>query len=76
MPPFWESCRLIPSSASLVIAFGLVLILEGIVPLMFPAMWKETFRRITGLEDGQLRFIGLIAITAGLIALFSDQLFS
>ena len=27
----------------------------------------ETFRRITGLEDGQLRFIGLMAVVAGLI---------
>ena len=61
--------------ASLVIAFGLVLILEGIVPLMFPAMWKETFRRITGLEDGQLRFIGLMAVVAGAAVLLAMHAF-
>ncbi|MGI9024699.1 MAG: DUF2065 domain-containing protein [Burkholderiaceae bacterium] len=61
--------------ASLVIAFGLVLILEGIVPLVFPAMWKETFRRITGLEDGQLRFIGLMAVVAGFAVLLAMHAF-
>ena len=61
--------------ASLVIAFGLVLILEGIVPLVFPAIWKETFRRITGLEDGQLRFIGLMAVVAGVAVLLAMHAF-
>ncbi len=61
--------------ASIVIAFGLVLILEGIVPLVFPAMWKETFRRITGLEDGQLRFIGLMAVVAGIAVLLAMHAF-
>ena len=45
--------------ASFIIALGLVLIVEGIVPLVFPTLWKDTFRRITLLENGQLRFIGL-----------------
>ncbi len=61
--------------ASLVIAFGLVLILEGIVPLVFPAVWKETFRRIIGLEDGQLRFIGLMAVVAGTAVLLAMHAF-
>ena len=62
-------------AASLFIAFGLVLILEGIVPLLFPAMWTETFRRITGLEDGQLRFIGLMAVVAGIAVLLAMHAF-
>ncbi len=57
-------------------AFALVLIIEGILPFVAPGFWRTTFARLTQLSDGQLRFIGLIAITAGLIALFSDQLFS
>ena len=52
------------------------LIIEGILPFVAPGFWRTTFARLTQLSDGQLRFIGLIAITAGLIALFSDQLFS
>ena len=61
--------------ASFIIALGLVLILEGIVPLVFPSMWKETFRRITTLEDGQLRFVGLMAVVSGVMVLLAMHAF-
>ncbi len=61
--------------SSFVIALGLVLILEGIVPLILPAVWKETFRRIIGLEDGQLRFIGLMAVVSGVAVLLAMHAF-
>ena len=61
--------------ASFIIALGLVLILEGIVPLVFPAIWKDTFRRITLLEDGQLRFIGLMAVVCGIVVLLAMHAF-
>ncbi len=61
--------------ASFIIALGLVLILEGIVPLVFPAIWKDTFRRITLLEDGQLRFIGLMAVICGIVVLLAMHAF-
>ncbi len=60
---------------SFLIALGLVLILEGIVPLVFPAIWKDTFRRITTLEDGQLRFIGLMSVVAGTAVLLAMHAF-
>ena len=60
---------------SLVIALGLVLILEGIVPLVFPSLWKNAFRRITLLEDGQLRFIGLMAVVSGVMVLLAMHAF-
>ena len=56
-------------------AFALVLIIEGVLPFVAPRVWRSTFSRLMQLSDGQLRFIGLISIAAGLIALFSDQLF-
>ena len=62
-------------STSFVIALGLVLILEGIVPLVFPSLWKDTFRRITLLEDGQLRFIGLMAVVSGVMVLLAMHAF-
>ena len=62
-------------STSFVIALGLVLILEGIVPLVFPTLWKNTFRRITLLEDGQLRFIGLMAVVSGVMVLLAMHAF-
>lgn len=57
------------------IALGLVLIMEGIVPLVFPGIWKDTFRRITAMEDGQLRFIGLMAVVAGFAVLLAMHVF-
>ena len=57
-------------------AFALVLIIEGVLPFVAPRIWRSTFTRLTQLSDGQLRFIGLLAIAAGLVAMFGEQLFS
>ena len=48
-----------------VAACALVLVLEGLLPLLAPRLWRDTFRRITELSDGQLRFIGLTSLLAG-----------
>jgi uncharacterized protein YjeT (DUF2065 family) len=50
-------------------AFALMLVLEGILPFVAPRLWRETFRRITELSDGQLRFAGLTSMLIGLMAL-------
>lgn len=47
----------------------MVLILEGILPLLAPRAWRETFRRLIDLSDGQLRFIGLASIVIGSVAI-------
>ena len=46
---------------------GLMLIFEGVLPLIAPQAWRETFKRIISLKDGQLRFIGLMSVAAGLL---------
>jgi hypothetical protein len=51
------------------IAFAMVLILEGVLPLLAPRAWRETFRRLIDLSDGQLRFIGLSSIVVGGVAI-------
>lgn len=56
--------------SSLLLAFALMLILEGIVPFVAPVAWRETFLRLTRLGDGQIRFIGLMSMVVGLILLF------
>lgn len=48
------------------LALGLMLVFEGIIPLLFPGQWRETFQRILQFSDGQLRFFGLAALLAGL----------
>jgi uncharacterized protein YjeT (DUF2065 family) len=55
--------------SSLLLAFALMLILEGLLPFLVPKIWREGFRRMTELGDGQLRFLGLSSMLAGLILL-------
>ena len=56
-------------TTSLLIAFALMLVLEGLVPFLAPGAWRETFRRLIQLTDGQIRFIGLTSMLAGIILL-------
>jgi uncharacterized protein YjeT (DUF2065 family) len=58
---------------SLWAALALLLILEGILPFCAPGVWRDTFRKVTELSDGQLRFVGLISISLGLAGLFLLQ---
>jgi uncharacterized protein YjeT (DUF2065 family) len=55
---------------SLWTALALLLILEGLLPLAAPRIWREGFRRLTELTDGQLRFVGMVSIGIGLLALW------
>ena len=56
-------------TTSLLIAFALMLVLEGLLPFLAPSIWRETFRRLIQLSDGQIRFIGLSSMLAGIILL-------
>ena len=49
------------------LAFALMLVIEGLMPFIAPRVWRETFRRVIELADGQLRFLGLTSIIVGLI---------
>lgn len=50
-------------------ACALVLVLEGLLPLVAPHAWRNAFRRLTELTDGQLRFVGLISVAIGVLIL-------
>ncbi len=54
-------------------SLALVLVLEGLLPLVAPRVWRDAFRRLTELTDGQLRFVGLAAVASGIIALLVIQ---
>ena len=55
--------------SSLLIAFALMLVLEGVLPFLAPTTWRETFRRLIQLGDGQIRFIGLSSMVIGIFLL-------
>ena len=54
---------------TLLMALALMLILEGVLPFLAPGLWRETFRRIIQMSDGQIRFVGLSSMLAGLLLL-------
>ncbi|HYT47355.1 MAG TPA: DUF2065 domain-containing protein [Burkholderiales bacterium] len=53
----------------LLMALALMLILEGVLPFLAPNLWRDTFRRITQMSDGQIRFVGLSSMLVGLLLL-------
>jgi uncharacterized protein len=57
-------------SSTLLAAFALMLVIEGVLPFLVPTLWRDTFRRLTELTDGQIRFIGLTSMLAGLLLLY------
>lgn len=51
------------------LAVALMLVFEGLMPFAFPQRWREVFRQLLELSDGQIRFIGLACIGAGVLLL-------
>ena len=56
--------------SELLTAFALVMVIEGLMPLISPGRWREVFSRILAMSDGQIRFVGLASILMGLFGLF------
>ena len=52
------------------VAAGLVLVFEGLFPFVSPRGWRQMFLRIVQLQDGQIRFFGMLSILAGLALLW------
>jgi uncharacterized protein YjeT (DUF2065 family) len=57
------------SGTIFLMALALMLILEGVLPFLAPGLWRDTFRRITQMSDGQIRFVGLSSMLVGLLLL-------
>jgi uncharacterized protein YjeT (DUF2065 family) len=51
-------------------ALALVLVFEGLLPLLAPRGWRSTFQKLLVLRDGQLRFFGLCSVLLGLLLLW------
>jgi len=50
-------------------ALALMLIIEGLLPFFSPAAWRNVFERATKMTDGQIRFVGLSSMLAGMLTL-------
>ena len=51
-------------------AVALMLVIEGLLPFISPTTWRQVFSRVLAMSDGQIRFIGLSSIVAGLLVLY------
>ena len=60
-------------NTTLITALGLMLILEGVMPLIAPQAWRETFKRMVALKDGQLRFVGIFSIAGGALLFWMSK---
>jgi uncharacterized protein YjeT (DUF2065 family) len=51
-------------------AVALVFVLEGMLPFISPAKYRQMVAEITRLSDSTIRNIGLVVMIAGLLLLF------
>jgi uncharacterized protein len=52
------------------IGLALMLVIEGIMPFLFPALWREALHKLVLFSDGQIRFLSLTAMLSGLLLLY------
>ena len=50
-------------------ALALVLVIEGLMPFLAPAKWRQALLSIAGLADQALRIVGLMLIVVGVVLL-------
>ena len=47
------------------VALCLVLVIEGIVPFLYPRRWRETVKMLSEIDDNSMRISGLISMLLG-----------
>ena len=52
------------------LALGLMLVFEGLMPMLAPGRWRRLFEQLLQLQDGQIRFFGLFMVLFGLVLLW------
>lgn len=51
-------------------SLGLMLVIEGLMPFLFPQGWRDTFKKLITMKSDQIRFMGLVSFLLGLIFIF------
>jgi len=49
----------------LIAALGMMLVFEGLLPFVFPELWRKTMQQASQLSEVQLRLMGLTSIIIG-----------
>ncbi len=51
-------------------ALGLMLIVEGLLPMISPRGWRSLFEQMLQLHEGQIRFFGMFMVVLGLLVVW------
>lgn len=54
----------------LFLAFCLVLIIEGILPFLYPQRWRALVEQLSEISNSSLRMMGLISMLLGVVGLY------
>ncbi|EAR60365.1 DUF2065 domain-containing protein [Neptuniibacter caesariensis] len=54
----------------LAIGFCLMLILEGIIPFLYPQRWRNLVQQLALVSNRSLRLMGLASMLLGVVALY------
>jgi uncharacterized protein YjeT (DUF2065 family) len=55
--PFWQQ---------LWIAISLVLVIEGILPFLYPERWRQLVAQIALIDNKTMRIVGLVSMLSGI----------
>ncbi len=53
----------------LAVAFSLMLVVEGVLPFLYPRRWKRMVQLLASIDDRSMRIMGLISMVLGLLLL-------
>ena len=54
----------------LMVAFCLVLVIEGVLPFLYPQRWRKLVEQLAKVDNTTLRLIGLISMLLGVVGLY------
>ncbi len=57
-------------SHSLLMALGLVFVIEGLLPFLVPYFWRNAMQQMVTQNDKTLRIFGLISMCVGLALVY------
>lgn len=51
-------------------AFCLMLVIEGIIPFLYPNRWKDAVKKLADMDGQTMRMMGLFSMVLGVIGLY------
>ncbi|MGH1484867.1 MAG: DUF2065 domain-containing protein [Cellvibrionaceae bacterium] len=55
---------------ALLAAFALMLVIEGVIPFLYPDKWRNMVAMLAQISDRQLRIMGFVSMLIGVALLY------